>query len=225
MSYSFSETFYYLQKFLLQPPPPHPTPPHGKIGVNFILKLWLFLSPELSGYYKLIKFYFQLLFFQWLDFYSVTLECKQSSNPYELLLEQLGKSNINSFWPPRSRRPTCVQSQDKQVFQVMTQILEAHMQMVQMQLARQQQETRQFQRGQPQPRDDCGGMQGSDGRRKNEGMGPSFLLSNIRVFCFINFSLKHLATHLIWLYIITWCLSPKIRAVDLCLTRAPAYFN
>ena len=90
MSYSFSETFYYLQKFLL-----HPPPPHGKIGIKFILKLWLFLSPELSGYYKLIKFYFQLLFFLWLDFYSVTLECKQSSNPYELLLEQLGISTCS----------------------------------------------------------------------------------------------------------------------------------
>ena len=48
---------------------------------------------------------------------------------------------------PWSRPPPCVQSQDQQVFQGTTvqQMLEAHMQMVQMQLARQQQETRQFQ--------------------------------------------------------------------------------
>ena len=93
----------------------------------------------------------------------------------------------------------------------MTQILEAHMQMVQMQLARQQQETRQFQerlllliqlisKGNHNLgmvvvgcRDQMGG----------ERMRPSFLQSNFRVFCFINFSLKHLAAHLIWLYIIT----------------------
>ena len=35
------------------------------------------------------------------------------------------------------------------------------------------------QRGQPQPRDGNGGTQGTDGRRNNEGLGSSFLLSNI----------------------------------------------